>query len=80
MVRFSQTWLLHIKIEITASAREKFIDEGYDINFGARPLKRLVGKTLEVDLSRLIIEGKLHEYDTVLVDYQDDRFIVKREN
>ena len=69
----------HIKIEVTESAREKFIDEGYDINFGARPLKRLVGKTLEVDLSRLIIEGKLSEYDTVLVDYQDDRFIVKRE-
>ena len=70
----------HIKIEMTEEARSKFIDEGYDINFGARPLKRLVGKTLEVDLSRLIIEGKLHEYDTVLVDYQDNRFIVKREN
>ena len=70
----------HIKIEITDEARNKFIEEGYDINFGARPLKRLVGKTLEVDLSKLIIEGKLHEYDTVIVDYNDDNFIVKRES
>ena len=67
----------HIKIQITDEARKKFIEEGYDINFGARPLKRLVGKTIEVDLSKLIIEGKLHEYDTVIVDYNDDNFIVK---
>ena len=67
----------HIKIEITDEARNKFIEEGYDINFGARPLKRLVGKTLEVDLSKLIIEGKLHEYDTVIVDYQDENYIIK---
>ena len=70
----------HIKIEITDDARNKIIEEGYDINFGARPLKRLVGKTLEVDLSKLIIEGKLHEYDTVIVDCNDDNFIVKRES
>ena len=36
---------LNIKIELTDKAREEFINEGYDINFGARPLKRLVGKT-----------------------------------
>ncbi len=71
---------LHLKIEVTDAAREKFIEEGYDINFGARPLKRLVGKTLEVDLSKLLIEGKLHEYDTVIVDYEDENFTVKREN
>ena len=39
-------------------AREKFIEEGYDVTFGARPLKRLVGKTLEVDLSKMLIEEK----------------------
>ena len=68
---------LDIKIEITDEARNKFIEEGYDINFGARPLKRLVGKTLEVDLSKLIIEGKLHEYDTVMVDYNDENYTIK---
>ena len=47
---------INIHIELTSAAREKFIEEGYDINFGARPLKRLVGRTIEVDLSKLLIE------------------------
>lgn len=69
---------IDIKIELTDKARDKFIEDGYDINFGARPLKRLVGKTLEVDLSKLLIEGTLKEHDTVVVNYLDDRFIIKK--
>ena len=68
---------LNLHIELTPSAREKFIEEGYDINFGARPLKRLVGRTLEVDLSRLLIENKIKEQDTIMVNYVNDQFIVK---
>ena len=48
---------IDLHIELTDIAREKFIEEGYDVTFGARPLKRLVGKTLEVDLSKMLIEG-----------------------
>ena len=69
---------IDIHIELTETARDKFIEEGYDINFGARPLKRLVGRTIEVDLSKLLIEGSLHEHDTVIVNYVNDRFIVKK--
>ncbi len=69
---------IDIKIELTENARNKFIEDGYDINFGARPLKRLVGRTLEVDLSKLLIEGTLKEHDTVIVNYLDDRFIIKK--
>ena len=54
------------------------IEEGYDINFGARPLKRLVGKTIEVDLSKLLIEGQIKEHDTVIVNYVNDKFVVKK--
>lgn len=69
---------IDIRIELTENARNKFIEDGYDINFGARPLKRLVGRTLEVDLSKLLIEGTLKEHDTVVVNYLDDRFIIKK--
>ena len=69
---------IDIHIELTEIARDKFIEEGYDVNFGARPLKRLVGRTIEVDLSKLLIEGSLHEHDTVIVNYVNDRFIVKK--
>ena len=54
------------------------IEEGYDVNFGARPLKRLVGRTLEVDLSRLLIDGSLKEHDIVIVNYVNDKFVVKK--
>ena len=69
---------LSIKIELTDKAREEFINQGYDINFGARPLKRLVGKTIEVDLSKLLIEGSIKEHDTIIVNYVNDKFIVKK--
>ena len=69
---------IDIHIELTETAREKLIEEGYDINFGARPLKRLVGRTIEVDLSKLLIEGSINEHDIVIVNYVNDRFIVKK--
>ena len=69
---------MSIKIELTENARKEFIEEGYDINFGARPLRRLVGKTIEVDLSKLLIEGQIKEHDTVIVNYVNDKFVVKK--
>ena len=69
---------IDVHIELTDQARDKFIEEGYDINFGARPLKRLVGRTLEVDLSRLLIEGEIKEHDTIIVNYVNDRYIIKK--
>ena len=69
---------IDIHIELTEAARDAFIDEGYDITFGARPLKRLVGRTLEVDLSKLIIEGSIHEHDTIIINYVNDKFVVKK--
>ena len=69
---------IDLHIELTEAAREKFIDEGYDINFGARPLKRLVGRTIEVDLSKLLIEGSIHEHDIVIVNYVNDKFVIKK--
>ncbi len=69
---------IDLHIELTDKAREEFIEEGYDINFGARPLKRLVGRTLEVDLSRLLIDGTLKEHDTVVVNYVNDKFVIKK--
>lgn len=69
---------LDLHIELTEQARDAFINQGYDINFGARPLKRLVGKTLEVDLSKLLIENEIHEHDTLMVNYVNDKFVIKK--
>ena len=67
---------IDLHIELTDIAREKFIEEGYDVTFGARPLKRLVGKTLEVDLSKMLIEEKIKEHDTVIVNYVNNHFVI----
>ena len=67
---------IDLHIELTDIAREKFIEEGYDVTFGARPLKRLVGKTLEVDLSKMLIEGKIKEHDTVIINYVNNHFVI----
>ncbi len=69
---------LDLHIELTESAREKFIEDGYDINFGARPLKRLVGRTLEVDLSKQLIEGLIKIHDTIIVNYVNGGFVIKK--
>ncbi len=71
---------LNIKIELTTNAREKLLEEGYDITFGARPLKRLVGKIIEVDLSKLLIENSLKENDTVIVDYNNNQYSVVKKS
>ena len=66
---------LHIKI--TDRARCQFIDDGFDVNYGARPLKRLVSRTLETDLAKMIISGEIKYNDSVEVDY-DEKFIINK--
>ena len=66
-----------IHIELTDKAKNQLIEDGYDINFGARPLKRLVSRTLETELAKMIIEGKVNPKETVIVDYNNDRYNLK---
>ena len=68
---------IKLHISLTDKAKYQFIEEGFDINYGARPLKRLVSRTLETDLSKMIIGGEIKYNDNVLVDY-DDKFIITR--
>ena len=68
---------LKIHINLTDKAREALIDEGYDINFGARPLKREVSKVIENNLAKMIITDQIKENDTVLIDYQNNQFLIK---
>ena len=68
---------IKLHITLTDKAKHQFIEEGFDINYGARPLKRLVSRTLETDLSKMIISGEIKYNDNVLVDY-DDKIIITR--
>lgn len=70
----------HIKIAISDKARHHLIEDGYDVNYGARPLKRLVSRTIETLLARMVIEGKVKPKDTVFVDYKDDQYVLQTED
>ncbi|HET7007265.1 MAG TPA: ATP-dependent chaperone ClpB [Candidatus Binatia bacterium] len=58
----------HITLEMTEAAREHLATTGYDPNYGARPLKRLIQKEIETALGRLIVKGEVTDGDTVTVD------------
>ena len=60
-------------LEVTAGAREWLALTGYDPNYGARPLRRLVQSSIGDPLARELLSGELTEGDTVLVDVSGDR-------
>ena len=64
-----------IDIEITENAKMKLIDEGYDEEFGARPLRRAIQRLVENKLSEHILSGEINEGDKVKVDKKDDELV-----
>lgn len=58
-----------ITLDVTDSAREWLAGTGYDPAYGARPLRRLVQSEVGDQLARMLLAGKVHDGDTVLVDH-----------
>ena len=63
-----------IKIKLTERCKDYLVETGYDVNYGARPLKRLVSRTLEVLLSKKIINNEITPSSIVNIDYIDNHF------
>ncbi len=68
---------LNVKITVTNKARENLIEEGYDVNYGARPLKRCVSRIIETKLAKMIINNEVKENAKLEIDYKDNNFIIK---
>lgn len=68
----------NIHIQLTESAKEYLIDNGYDITYGARPLKRLLSRTVEVNLAKVLINNEVEFGMTLVIDYQNNDFQVKK--
>jgi len=60
-----------IKLEVTQEARDLIVEEGYDPDFGARPLRRAIQRLIENPLSEEILRGKFKDGDTVVVGVKD---------
>ena len=66
----------HIKLELTQSAKDYLIDNGYDEIYGARPLKRFVQKKLETLIAKKILTQEILPNTKVKVDCIDDELII----
>ncbi len=59
-------------LEITDAAKNFIAEKGYDVQFGARPLKRAIQKYLEDELAEMIIRATVQEGDTIRVDFDEE--------
>ena len=69
-----------ITLAVTPRARLELAERGYDAEFGARPLKRLIQKTIADAAALLILEGKVAEGGTIVVDADDGQFTVRAQD
>ena len=66
-----------ISIELTDVALQKVIDESFDENYGARPIRRYVTKNIETLLAKYMIEQDLKPNDILVVDVNNDNFTIR---
>ena len=66
-----------IRVELTGKAKSFIVDEAYNPEFGARPLRRYVQHTVETMLSRKLLQGDLRPGSTVTVDEDQGQLILQ---
>ena len=63
----------NINLKISKASKEYILANSYNIEYGARPVKRFIQSNLETELGRLIIEGRIKDKDDVLIDVGKDK-------
>jgi ATP-dependent Clp protease ATP-binding subunit ClpB len=66
-----------VGLEVTDRARHYLAREGFDPAFGARPLKRVIQREIADRVANAILEGKVGEGDTVVIDVEDGALILR---
>ncbi len=70
---FGRVNALGYTIKITEAAKDYIVEKGYDVNYGARPLKRAIQKYLEDPMAEEIIKSHLTEGDEIEVDFDKEK-------
>ncbi len=65
---FNRVIAMGYKLELSPEAKDFIADKGYDVQFGARPLKRAIQKYIEDQLADIVLEGELEAGDTILME------------
>ena len=66
-----------ITLTITDAAKDKIAEEGYDPDYGARPLRRALQRNIEDLLSEELLKGSIQEGSNVKVDVEDGTFVLR---
>ena len=64
---FGRITAMGFHLELTGEAKDFIAERGYDVQFGARPLKRAIQRYLEDELADIVLSGELHEGDTIVM-------------
>jgi len=67
-----------IDFELTDGAKEFLVKEGYDSNYGARPLRRMIQKHVEDTLSEELLKGTIKKGDILNIDEKDGLLVVNK--
>jgi len=70
---YERVQTLGFGIKLSEEAKDYVLDKGYDIQYGARPLKRAIQKYLEDPMAETIIKSSLVEGDTMVVDFDKEK-------
>ena len=65
---------MNIEMEVTQDAKELLADKGYDPNFGARPLRRVIQDEIEDMLSEELLAGRMRSGSVIVVDVAGGKF------
>ena len=66
-----------LKFKISDNAKEQIVEQGYDVSFGARPLKRFIQSVVEVLVAKTMLSENIKPNSTILVDENQGEFFVK---
>lgn len=69
-----------LTVELSDMAKNHIVEEGYNPVYGARPLKRFIQSKLETLIAKIIIKGDIKQGDTLIVDYDGEKLVVKERN
>ncbi len=67
----------HITLELTEAARDLLAEMGFDPQYGARPLKRVIQQEVENRIARGIRDGTIRDGDTVTIDAKDGKLVME---
>jgi len=74
---FGRVTALGYNLELTSETKDLIADKGYDVQFGARPLKRAIQKYLEDELADVVLGGELEAGDTILMETDPETKAIK---